>query len=204
MVRSAHVTSLCSLDHSELKYGRELVLEGIRRKYESNQQLSGILRLLESNYVRNDALTSPFIFCLSEHSDMLSQWRGYANDGSGVAIGVNIKILCGDFQVECRGDAHTTLEQNNVVLNKVIYTPERQEALIDLCLEISELKTKKDLEVYINFFLENKLNTRWEFPDKIDVEDITLAMLDNLLYLTKLYKHPGFKEEAEWRITTIP
>ena len=34
-----------------------------------------------------------FAFCLSEKSDVLSQWRGYADDGRGVAIGFNKKYL---------------------------------------------------------------------------------------------------------------
>lgn len=34
-----------------------------------------------------------YAFCLSEHSDSLGQWRGYANDGKGVAIGFSRKYL---------------------------------------------------------------------------------------------------------------
>ena len=32
-------------------------------------------------------------FCLSEEGDLLSQWRGYANDGTGVSIGFNREYL---------------------------------------------------------------------------------------------------------------
>ena len=28
--------------------------------------------------------------------------------------------------------------------------------------------------------------------------------MGNLLYLTKLFKHPGFEEESEWRLITVP
>lgn len=34
-----------------------------------------------------------YAFCLSELSDSLGQWRGYANDGKGVAIGLSLKYL---------------------------------------------------------------------------------------------------------------
>lgn len=34
-----------------------------------------------------------FAFCLSDKSDVLSQWRGYADDGHGVAIGFNKLFL---------------------------------------------------------------------------------------------------------------
>ena len=32
-------------------------------------------------------------FCLSEKCDLLSQWRGYAEDGTGVAIGFSVEYL---------------------------------------------------------------------------------------------------------------
>lgn len=34
-----------------------------------------------------DINVRPFIFCLSERGDLLSQWRAYANDGKGISIG---------------------------------------------------------------------------------------------------------------------
>lgn len=35
----------------------------------------------------------PFISCFSEEPDLLSQWRSYAHDGEGVAIGFNTKYF---------------------------------------------------------------------------------------------------------------
>ena len=34
-----------------------------------------------------------YFCCFSESSDLLSQWRAYGNDGQGVAIGFNAKLL---------------------------------------------------------------------------------------------------------------
>ena len=34
-----------------------------------------------------------FVICFCEEGDKLSQWRGYANDGNGISIGFNKKIL---------------------------------------------------------------------------------------------------------------
>src|SRR5690606_30192176 len=36
---------------------------------------------------------NPFIFCLSAEPDVLSQWRGYAKDGTGIAIGFDANTL---------------------------------------------------------------------------------------------------------------
>lgn len=41
--------------------------------------------------------TEGFAFCLSEKSDLLSQWRSYGRDGSGVAIGFSPDVLVKDF-----------------------------------------------------------------------------------------------------------
>ena len=35
----------------------------------------------------------PYILCLSKKNDVLSQWRSYADDGKGVAIGINVDNL---------------------------------------------------------------------------------------------------------------
>lgn len=41
--------------------------------------------------------TEGFAFCLSEKSDLLSQWRAYGRDGSGIAIGFCSSVLSKDF-----------------------------------------------------------------------------------------------------------
>jgi len=41
--------------------------------------------------------TEGFAFCLSEAGDLLSQWRAYAADGSGIAIGFDPDVLTRDF-----------------------------------------------------------------------------------------------------------
>jgi hypothetical protein len=37
--------------------------------------------------------TKNWVFCLSEKSDDLGQWRGYADDGQGISIGFNSAFL---------------------------------------------------------------------------------------------------------------
>ena len=38
-------------------------------------------------------ITKTWVFCLSEKGDLLSQWRGYADDGYGVSIGFDARYL---------------------------------------------------------------------------------------------------------------
>jgi hypothetical protein len=41
--------------------------------------------------------TEGFAFCLSENGDLLSQWRSYGRDGSGIAVGFSSEMLTKDF-----------------------------------------------------------------------------------------------------------
>lgn len=41
--------------------------------------------------------TEGFAFCLSEKGDLLSQWRSYGRDGSGMALGFSAEVLRKDF-----------------------------------------------------------------------------------------------------------
>jgi hypothetical protein len=41
--------------------------------------------------------TEGFAFCLSEKGDLLSQWRSYGRDGSGIAVGFSPDVLKEDF-----------------------------------------------------------------------------------------------------------
>ena len=49
------------------------------------------------------------IFCLSEEKDQLSQWRGYANDGTGVSIGFNVNKLGIDKKINPKLDFFSTI-----------------------------------------------------------------------------------------------
>jgi hypothetical protein len=62
-------------------------------------------------------ISPTYISCFSTEKDSLGQWRGYANDGRGVAIGFNADILKG-------------LENQNIYLNKVIYHENIQEWIL--------------------------------------------------------------------------
>jgi hypothetical protein len=46
----------------------------------------------KKNY-NNEKAKKYYLFCLSKNGDQLSQWRGYADDGKGVAIGFSRKSL---------------------------------------------------------------------------------------------------------------
>ena len=61
----------------------------IEKKIKSANPDAGKLTVLAQTFVSNHELgefSYPYVFCMSKVKDDLSQWRGYANDGTGVAI----------------------------------------------------------------------------------------------------------------------
>lgn len=74
-----------------------------------------------------------YVACFSEHKDLLSQWRGYADNAHGVAIGFKNIFT------------HERLEENgyNFFLSKIIYNEQEQ------------LKKVKDIQDKFIFDLES-------------------------------------------------
>ena len=65
-----------------------------------------------------------FGFCLSEKGDLLSQWRGYADNASGVSIGFSKSYF---FQLS---NTHMDVTKPLLSLKKVVYDPRDQKQLL--------------------------------------------------------------------------
>lgn len=143
-----------------------------------------------------EKLTTCFAFCLSERSDLLSQWRGYASDGAGFSIGFRSDRL----MLSVEQYSSTPPE-----LRRLIYKREEQiELLREPVKEIVALikdgalgqkgfrggllQTYTDEEVKLNDAKTDSLNQKL-FP--------LLLSLESKLFITK---SDSFQEEAEWRL----
>lgn len=47
----------------------------------------------DKDFLSNSKIINPYLACFSKHGDLLSQWRGYADDGAGVCIGIDVSVL---------------------------------------------------------------------------------------------------------------
>ena len=134
--------------------------------------------------------------CLSEKRDLLSQWRGYANNGYGVCIGISresITEICDRKEKD----------RNDVRLQKVIYRNDLQNSMIK-----SEIKSLRK-------WLENPKAYATGLSILSNVRDIeahdaeieckravmarSMAILSLFRYLFR-FKSDAFFEEAEWRL----
>lgn len=131
---------------------------------------------LVSRAVTNESLIY-YAICFSSESDLLSQWRGYSNDGKGVAIGFYSKNFI------------NAKDLKNIKYNKITY---------DMTI------VKKELHDYIIKKLRNAhiktQNSSFLSPYMDAINDIISGMVYNAVF----YKNPAFQEESEWRLVFYP
>lgn len=137
-------------------------------------------------------------FCLSEDGDLLSQWRGYAADATGVSIGFSKDYL------EQLAAADRNQEKPGFTLQKVEYDLETQESLIKPTYKkIKELINKGAFKFPGKY---NLLDIRSHDEVKRNNEMIKAAFsqlsITVLLLFEKLFllKTRAFREEREWRL----
>ncbi len=113
-------------------------------------------------------------FCLSKQDDMLSQWRGYADDGNGVSIGFSTKYL------------NLKDAEGNVpgyTLQKVYY---------------KEIEQSRLLPPFVDSI--RQLNREMESISIEQLLDKTIEELSAYLIARFKIKNRAFREEKEWRL----
>ncbi|MBC7781007.1 MAG: DUF2971 domain-containing protein [Proteobacteria bacterium] len=156
-------------------------------------QLEAEIRNIEDTY---DGLG----FCLSEDGDLLSQWRAYAADASGLSIGFDRGYL-----ERAVGDAEGP-EYRHLALDKVVYSePEHLTLLEDMYQRVrgryreagSSAAAEADAAPWIAAGAADDQGWMRDIADPLYWE---LFRFIPTLYLLK---SAAFREEREWRLHTI-
>jgi hypothetical protein len=125
--------------------------------------------------------------CLSSDGDMLSQWRGYADDANGVSIGFSKEAL------ERTGAAAIFRGNRNEIV-PVEYDPKVHLSLVEpLSKEISKIVRDGIFSIPRAGF--NKSNAN-HYKGVLDAYTTELSKLVGVLFKCK---HNAFREENEWR-----
>lgn len=127
------------------------------------------------------------ITCFSKDKDLLSQWRAYGDDGSGVAIGFDLNIL--EYLLKSRQE---------VSLDDVSYDLEEQQILIELAIKYSLMYMMDGVK--LNNISEEILK---EYFDE-EFETMCEILRENLKNTCCFIKNPAFREEQEVRIVYHP
>lgn len=122
-------------------------------------------------------LIVPFVACFSSDGDVLSQWRAYADDGTGFAIGFSTEF----FELtEDRPNLLGDLDTPCIYWSQVVYDELKQKEMV-----FSVLKKYQDV------MKSQDENMQHNEAPKCAYELLTIA---------PIIKNPKFSEEQEWRI----
>lgn len=157
-------------DSAEIIWLLAMVKNFVNRKGGYNSILEA-WKLIE-NILRTllQEIDCPYIFCLSKDKDVLSQWRSYANDGKGVAIGFDVDLI------ETKYSLYGT---------EVIYDKEKQYDI---------------LSQKINDSILRNLNAAVEDGNSDEVYRKSKILVSYILQDAIMCKNPAFQEEKEYRL----
>lgn len=142
--------------------------------------------ILSEVKMRNDYLT--FTMCFSDDGDVLSQWRGYADDGFGVAIGFNYsevsKINRRDSPIRLAEILYEEVDQ----ADEIIYAAE------------SALEYARDFAKHMKDYVRITHGGSFDKWLEDELETFGEVFADYMKNVSIIIKNPAFKEENESRI----
>lgn len=133
-------------------------------------------------------------FCLSSEGDLLSQWRGYADDGHGVSIGFDKDYLCHLARKDSPGLVPS------IELTPVRYESTDHEAVAEIVLDAlgenldAFLRSMSDAEE--RGHVVDRMQSWREGLQDMDGSAAEFVVLADAYTL----KMPAFREEKEWRL----
>jgi hypothetical protein len=160
-------------DTAELRYAAGVTASYIRTRWPESR---GGLAEAVATAIENDQENRPylmFIASFSREDDLLSQWRAYADDGAGVAVG---------FDLTGFADVRFAEGLSGVSILRCIYKDaEHEQAMLECIAPQLELG-----------LAEGVTSTA--------VVPTAQSLLVTVGELGVIMKNPGFREEREWRL----
>jgi hypothetical protein len=175
-------------DAQEVEHSLRLIrtkIEELREEHSDNEAISkglleGILTHLNSF---PGGVFRVFVACFCKSGDLLSQWRGYAEEGGGYSLEFTFndqtKLILEDGQ------------RSHPYLRKVLYDEDRQEELVETYL------------AGICDTLSEKLSGFTPQDQQIMASSTALHVMNTLMDWVVSFKHHGFQEENEWRLVRM-
>lgn len=134
---------------------------------------------------------SIYISCFSKNPDLLSQWRAYAEDGTGVSIGFDLNKLSVASNILLKEVIYT----NDVVYenkeNDVLKTADTIGTVIN---ENNIIKKDEQLEVFLHELIPEL--AKYKNPAFKEEKEVRLIYCDDLKFENVLDKYRAFK--GEW------
>ncbi len=199
----------CSMRLSALSLSNDteegrLIRATVMRLAERDKLNSTARNTIQSLLVFIESSREGLGFCLSEEKDLLSQWRGYAANASGVAIGFNRAYL-----EKYAEDSLKRSVPESFDLLKVKYEVSEHEAAIHPTYEeLRKMAESPDLDLSKSrlAILGDRLPTEDEMDEEMNpFQKAIQTLFDKLWELAPLLhqlKSQAFREEKEWRLVS--
>lgn len=162
-------------DSLDTNWINHLIMSEIEKRKENLDKL--LIDKIIQNYNLNN--NNPYLCCFSKDRDVLSQWRAYADDGQGVAIGFDESILGIETKIPVTG----AISKITTGLCSCIYSTKEQQKLI---------------QNEFDSLLHSITNEEYESDPAFYNFIIKLRMYSLIM------KNPAFREENEIRIIHTP
>ena len=164
----------------EFRYKKETGLDALELlTHEANDTLEK---------ARNQGTLTSYVVCFSKEKDLLSQWRGYADNGKGCAIGFSLDEL----------EDYCSRSSGAITIRKVEYINEQRLGIVlrekaeELIPHIITLRN--DAKNFITY-----RNLSEEETDAV-MQLIAYGLFEDFLFSSLQYKWDDYVEEAEWRM----
>ncbi|SFJ54474.1 Protein of unknown function [Paenibacillus sp. UNC496MF] len=183
-------------DSSEFKYGIQIFKDTVTEII-SETQNPLVINLLETSREHFGSRYEMYITCFCEESNLLSQWRGYANNGGGFSLGIHTAMfrhwsafsVYGPESDISKRETQKVFE--NIIFRKVIYNEAEQKKLIRET--VGKIIPKIDHHI-----------SRYSGDELEEVKRLFLGLINKVVTeLIISFKHPTFSEEKEWRSVYI-
>ncbi len=165
----------------------EGIIIDLRENYWYEDGINNHIEYLLS-MLKDRVMESSYIACFSRKGDLLSQWRAYGDDGKGVSIGFDPKLL-----------RKVNSNKNDIYIEDILY--DKDEQIEDIRLAVNGAVTYMK-----NLFHDDAVRVSDDF-NKYFIEEFDAfceVICDELEISSCYMKNPAFKEEDEVRIFYVP
>ncbi len=163
-------------DPGEIRYASAILGRAFDQQCQrtKSQTLARLRGFVENSLSRISGNTRVYLGCFSEDCDLLSQWRAYADDGRGFAVGFDLNDVGADSWIQVGGPAFR---------RRVIYD------------EAIQTRIANDIATAARKYV---INTRGR-PDSGRIGQIQECIVE----CSVCFKHPSYVAEKEWRAIYI-
>lgn len=185
--------SCCLNDPQEILYGQQIVEDIIidqMQKENRNDIQVFLKKLLVQTRAFHTNMLHVFLACFCESENLLSQWRGYTDNGKGYSVGINFSET-----TTITSDLSNLKQKRKLFLRKVIYDQNKQHELVSEYIHGSTNAAKKTFDVNDSIIHEEKSMNHAAI--------MAIQAANDIFDMILSFKHPAFKSEQEWRLIRV-